>query len=171
MTRGVRIAAVIAIAAAGHARAASAQTAASLAVPRPVQFVTRTIAGDSVRVGAHEPATLVAVFATWCRSCKDEVAIINALRGELSAHGARVLAINVDKPSAESVRRWLDANGGKYPVALDTSAAIAHALGVVGVPEFYLISGEGRAVFSRRGPVESVLPALRAMIAGLPRAD
>lgn len=146
---------------------AGAQVLPGSAAQRLVRFDVTTIAGEQLRVGPHEPATLIAVFATWCRSCADEVALINDVARELSSHGVRVIALNVDKDGEEPVRKWLDARGSTYAAALDAGGTIARVLGVVGVPEIHLISGDGRVVFSRRGPLESGLPSLRRAIAAL----
>lgn len=134
---------------------------------RLVKFDVQMIGGDRLHVGPREPATLIAVFATWCRSCADEVASINGLARELAPRGIRLIALNVDKDAAEPVQRWLAGHGGTYPAAFDSGGTVAHALGVVGVPEFHLISGDGRVVFSRRGPLGSGVDLLRRAVAQL----
>jgi cytochrome c biogenesis protein CcmG/thiol:disulfide interchange protein DsbE len=143
----------------------SAQSAP--ASQRPVQFTIRTIAGDSIRVGAREPATLIAVFATWCRSCKDEVPEINALSADFASRGVRVVAVDIEQITEDGARRWLAGRGATYAAGLDESGAIARALGVVGVPEFHLVATDGRVIFSRRGPLGSAMPALRSAVATL----
>ena len=147
-----------------------AQQPPALLAQRPVQFAVHTIAGDTLRVGPREPATLIAIFATWCRSCKDEVPQLNQLKAELATRGVRVVAVNVEAIPVEAMQRWLTGQSAVYAAARDESGEIARALGVVGVPEFHLISSEGRVVFTRRGPLGSSLSALRSAIASLPAA-
>ncbi|HYV98873.1 MAG TPA: TlpA disulfide reductase family protein [Gemmatimonadaceae bacterium] len=137
---------------------------------RLVRFAVRALDGVDVRVGPGERPTLVAVFATWCRSCKDEVATLNAMQHEYSMTGVRVLAVSAGDEDSSHVQRWTERLGAAYPIATDADGAIARALGVVGVPEFHLISGAGRELFTRRGPIGSTLSALRAAIAALPNA-
>jgi cytochrome c biogenesis protein CcmG/thiol:disulfide interchange protein DsbE len=131
-----------------------------------VRFAARTVNGDSIRIGPGEKPTLIAVFATWCRSCRDESPLIDSLSAALSPRGVRVLALNVDKDTDEAVRRWMQSVKAVYPAARDSGNTISSMLGVVGVPEFHLIDGEGKITFVRRGPIRSSLSLLRARLGG-----
>ena len=61
-----------------------------------VTYATRTLDGAEMKVGAGEPATIVAVFATWCTSCKNEFGTLDSLQKALAPRGIRVLALSVD---------------------------------------------------------------------------
>ena len=139
--------------------------ASSAQATLPVAFALRTMRGDTVHVGAGSPVTLVAVFASWCRSCKEEIAVFNRLQLELAPLGVRVVALSADEGSDEHLTGWLARYDAQYPVARDTSRAALRALGVVGVPEAYLVGADGRVIWSRRGPIESGLPSLRKAVA------
>ena len=124
----------------------------------------RSLRGDTVRIGRGSPPTLVAVFASWCRSCKEEVAVFNRLQRELGTLGVRVIALNADEGSGERLGAWLARYGAQYPVVRDTTGAALRALGVVGVPEAYLIEADGRVAWRGRGPIEPGLASLRQAV-------
>ena len=127
----------------------------------------RSLSGDTVRIGAGTSPALVAVFATWCRSCKDEVAVFNRLERELAPRGVRVVALSADDIPDERLRAWIARYRGTYPVIRDTSRAALQILGIVGVPEAHLIDANGRVLWSKRGPIDQGLPSLRAAVAKL----
>ena len=128
---------------------------------------------DTIRVGKGHPPTVVAVFATWCRSCKDEVATFNALSRELASSGIRFVALSADEVSNDRLIGWLDRYKVGYTVMRDTSGAALRALEVVGVPEVHLLDSTGRVVWRHRGPVEGKLAKLKdqlhRMCTGEPR--
>ena len=136
---------------------------------RPIGFALPSLQGDTIRVGGGAPVTVVAVFASWCRSCRDDVLAINRLTREFAPRGVRVVALSADDGSDERLRAWLVKYHVAYPVVRDTSRATMRALGVVGVPEAYLIGTDGRIVWSRRGPISALLGALRAALRAMLR--
>ena len=136
-------------------------------VRAPVSLAVRSLSGDTVRIGAGSAPVLVAVFATWCRGCKEEVATINRLQQELAPRGVRVVGLSADEIPDDRLRAWIARYNGAYPVIRDTTRAALQALGVVGVPEAHLVSSDGRVLWSKRGPLESGLPQLRRAVATL----
>jgi peroxiredoxin len=121
-------------------------------------------AADSVVIGKSQPTTVVAVFATWCRSCKDEVATFNTLSRELSAKGMQFVALSADDIGDERLIGWLDRYKVTYPVVRDSSGASFRALSVVGVPEVHVVDSMGRVVWKHRGPIEGKLVQLRRAV-------
>jgi peroxiredoxin len=130
-----------------------------------VSLSLRSVRGaDSVRIGKSQPPTVIAVFATWCRSCKDEVATFNALSRELAPKGVRFVALSADEIGDARLVGWLDRYNVSYPVVRDTTGAALRALSVVGVPEVHIVDATGRVVWKHRGPIEAKLMQLRAHI-------
>ena len=133
-----------------------------------VSYATRTLDGRNVRVGAGEPATLVAVFATWCTSCRGEFATLDSLRRVLAPRGVRVLAVSVDEGDDDSkVRRWAAARGTRLLVAHDGSGAVGRTFGTVGVPESYLIDRTGMVRWRGQGDIGGEMGALRRAVGEL----
>jgi thiol-disulfide isomerase/thioredoxin len=132
-----------------------------------VTYAVRTLDSGEVRVGAGQPTTLVAVFATWCTTCRDEFAVLDSLRAALAPRGVRVLALGVDEGDDTRLRRFADARRTRVLVAHDPSGAVGHTFGTVGVPESYLVDTTGtvrwHAQGALRGSLDSLRRALRAM--------
>lgn len=140
-------------------------SAAHAQAPGRVTYAVRSLHGDEVRVGAGQPVTLVAVFATWCRSCRAEFATLDSLRAALAPRGVRVLALSVDEGDDAKVMRWTDARHTALLVAHDGSGAVGRTFGTVGVPESYLVDTLGIVRWRAVGDIDAHLVGLRAALA------
>ena len=114
---------------------------------------------------AQGEPTLVNVFASWCAECQIEHPLLMALAQE---PGIRLFGIDY-KDDAASARRFLGRYGNPYSrVGADRSGRTAIDFGVYGVPETYVIGGDGKIAYRHVGPLteqairEKVLPLLRA---------
>lgn len=109
-------------------------------------------------------ATIVNVFASWCVPCLQEHPILMQLAMD---KGIRLYGINYkDDPAA--ARRFLGRYGDPYSRAgADRSGRTAIEFGVYGVPETYVISGDGKIAYRHVGPLTAeaitskILPLLR----------
>lgn len=140
---------------------------AALAVVRPaaaqarvVRYAAPALAGDSLRVGPGHAPALVAVFATWCRECRAELAALDTLRRRWEPRGVRVVAVSVDEGSADGLRRWLAERRVDVPVAHDTAGGATRVLGVVAVPAALVVGGDGRVLWQGRGALRTTAPGL-----------
>lgn len=99
---------------------------------------------------AKGQATIVNVFASWCVPCLVEHPILMTLAEE---NDVRLYGINY-KDAPASARRFLGRYGNPYSRAgADASGRTAIEFGVYGVPETYVISGEGKIVYRHVGPL------------------
>ena len=99
--------------------------------------------------------TLVNVFASWCAECHDEHEALMAL-----AQSPRLkdLGIPIDgivyKDKAEDARRYLGLKGDPYAaVGDDRNGRTAIDFGVYGVPETFVVRGDGTLAYKLIGPV------------------
>ena len=166
MTFGALVRAIVASVLAPVALSAQTGASGANADSAPVHFALKTLAGDSVRVGAGSPTTLVAVFATWCVPCRDEVPALNMLQRDFGAR-VRVVAISADEGSDEHLTGWLKQYGAKYPVARNVENT-ASTLGASGVPVVFLVNDAGHVAWMHSGTLLSSLPELRAKLKALP---
>ena len=134
---------------------------ASLAQPTRVSYATRTFSDTEIRIGAGEPATIVAVFATWCTTCRNEFGTLDSLQKALAPRGIRVLALSVDEKDDAHVRRYTDARRTHVLIARDASGAVSKSFGTVGVPEAYLIDSKGVMRWRGRGDLRAGVAELR----------
>ncbi|WP_291160198.1 redoxin domain-containing protein [Gemmatimonas sp. UBA7669] len=121
-------------------------------------------AGDSLQVAEPGTVTLLNVWATWCTSCREEMADLDSLHQTYGPQGLRVLGVSVDQGNTDKVLRYVAREKLGFSVAHDPLNSIQQAFSVVGVPETYLIDGTGRVVWKTAGNIHGALPAARAAI-------
>ncbi len=114
-------------------------------------------------LASGEP-TIVNIFASWCVPCLQEHPMLMALAKETDV---RLYGINY-KDDPASARRFLGRYGNPFDrVGADRSGRTAIDFGVYGVPETYVISGDGKIVYRHVGPLteqsikEKILPAMQ----------
>ncbi|MCE6951558.1 DsbE family thiol:disulfide interchange protein [Cereibacter sphaeroides] len=98
----------------------------------------------------REPGVkLVNYWASWCAPCRAEAPSLE----KLAAEGVAIHGVNYkDKPG--NALAFLDEVGNPYRLmGADESGRMALDWGVYGVPETYVIDGEGRIVLRFAGPV------------------
>jgi len=106
---------------------------------------------------------LVNFFASWCTPCLAEHPLFTRLK---EREGATIVGIAwKDKP--EATRAWLQRLGDPFKVVgYDTDGKLALDWGLSGVPETYLIDGQGIVRRHFRGPIterdvrDTILPFL-----------
>lgn len=122
------------------------------------------LAGDSLEVAEPGAVTLVNVWATWCTSCREEMADLDSLHQTYGPKGLRVLGVSVDQGNTDKVLRYVAREKLGFSVAHDPANSIQQVFSVVGVPETYLIDATGRVVWKTAGNIHGALPAARAAI-------
>ncbi len=127
----------------------------------PINYTARTLDSAVIQIGAGQPATIVAVFATWCTTCRNEFGILDSLTKVLAPRGIRVLALSVDAAGDEHVRKYIAARKSSVAAARDASGAVGKTFGAVGVPESYLIDTQGHIVWKGRGDLRAGVADLR----------
>ena len=93
---------------------------------------------------------LLNVFASWCTPCLEEHPHLVALagRGVVPLYGLNY------KDSPEAALKWLGRHGDPYTgIAVDLDGRTGIEYGVYGVPETYVIDGEGQIVLRFAGPI------------------
>jgi len=107
---------------------------------------------------------LVNFFASWCTPCLAEHPLFTRLK---EREGATIVGIAwKDKP--EATRAWLQRLGDPFKVVgYDTDGKLALDWGLSGVPETYLVDGQGIVRLHFRGPITerdltgAILPLLK----------
>jgi cytochrome c biogenesis protein CcmG/thiol:disulfide interchange protein DsbE len=99
--------------------------------------------------------SLVNVFATWCAPCHLEHPALMALAADpaLKAKGVAIYGM-AQKDSSEDVRAFLGAKGDPYArVGLDKDGRAGIDWGVYGVPETFIVRGDGVIAYKVVGPI------------------
>ncbi|WP_209425742.1 DsbE family thiol:disulfide interchange protein [Pararhodobacter sp. SW119] len=115
----------------------------------------RTLLTDE-RIRAGE-VTLVNFWASWCPPCRAEHPVLE----DLAAEGVTVLGVNYrDQP--ERADAFLQELGDPYAaVGADPRARMGLDWGVVGLPETFVLDGQGNIVLRYAGPITDEIVASR----------
>jgi cytochrome c biogenesis protein CcmG/thiol:disulfide interchange protein DsbE len=113
---------------------------------------------------AQGEPTLVNVFASWCLECQQEHPLLVELAKD---PGIRLFGIDY-KDDAAAARHFLGRYGNPYRrVGIDSSGRVGIDFGVYGVPETYVITGDGKIAYRHVGPLsekairDKIMPLLR----------
>ena len=108
---------------------------------------------------------LLNVFASWCIPCVAEVPVLMRLKGM----GVEVVGIAIHD-TTPTLTEFLGKNGNPYSrVGLDQTSRLQIAIGSSGVPETFVIDGQGRIVKQHIGVVgEDDIPELLAWLGQRP---
>jgi cytochrome c biogenesis protein CcmG/thiol:disulfide interchange protein DsbE len=93
--------------------------------------------------------TVVNVFASWCVPCRQEHPVLMQMRQA----GIRLFGLNY-KDDPENARRFLGGLGNPFSrVGVDPNGRGAIEWGVYGVPETFVVTGDGRIAYKFVGPL------------------
>lgn len=94
---------------------------------------------------------LLNIWASWCLPCIAEAPQLEALK----QNGAEIIGIAIrDRP--EDVARFLDRHGNPYArIGADNLSAIQLEIGSSGVPETFVIDGEGVIRYQHIGDIRA----------------
>jgi cytochrome c biogenesis protein CcmG, thiol:disulfide interchange protein DsbE len=94
--------------------------------------------------------SLVNVFASWCAPCHAEHALLMDL-----AKDKRISLVGINqKDTPENARRFLGAKGNPYTaVGVDPNGRASIEWGVYGIPETFIVKGDGTIVHKLVGPL------------------
>ncbi|MGL4729891.1 MAG: DsbE family thiol:disulfide interchange protein [Bosea sp. (in: a-proteobacteria)] len=101
---------------------------------------------------------VVNVFASWCGPCRDEHPyLLKLAEGPAFRESRAVMAGLNYKDEPENARRFLNTLGNPYSViGVDRSGRASIDWGVYGVPETFVIDGQGRIAHKHVGPLDAV---------------
>lgn len=118
--------------------------------------------------------TLINVWASWCIPCREEHPLLTELAEQ---RGLTLLGLNY-KDGAAAARRFLGANGNPFTaVGVDANGRTAIDFGVYGVPETFVIDGQGRIAYKHVGPLtedsieQRLMPAIAKASSEAPGAQ
>lgn len=110
-------------------------------------------------------AKLVNVFASWCLPCRAEHPALMRLQDM----GVTIYGLNYKDDDTAAIRFLVELEDPYARIGTDRSGRIGIEWGVYGVPETFIISGDGQIIDKYVGPMddkavdEIVLPHLRAL--------
>ena len=105
-------------------------------------------------------------WAPWCDPCRAESPLLERWHRRLTRSGATVLGVDVQDVEGDA-RDFAARYGLTYPMLRDGPGDTRDELGILGLPETFVIDRKGRIAAVQRGPIdnefmrEKVAPILR----------
>lgn len=99
--------------------------------------------------------SLVNVFASWCGPCRQEHPVLMQIAGDakLKAKGVELYGLSY-KDEAVNALRFLEDGGNPFArVGVDPNGRTAIDFGVYGVPETFVVKGDGTVAYKHVGPL------------------
>ena len=97
---------------------------------------------------------LVNIWATWCRSCVDEMPSMEKLYQKLKNQDFEILAVSIDSLGAEVVAPFMKKYKLTFPALMDSEGTLRIAYRTTGVPESFIIDKDGKLVKKIIGPLD-----------------
>ncbi|MGV3708064.1 MAG: TlpA family protein disulfide reductase [Gemmatimonas sp.] len=124
-----------------------------------------TLAGDSVHIGkASQPVTVMNVWATWCVSCREEMQDLQGLQNDYKAKGVRVVGVSVDEIDTPRVRRFIERDKLSFTIVHDQQGRVQPLYQVSGIPNTFIVDGNGRILWKSIGNLHGVVDSLRRVL-------
>lgn len=99
----------------------------------------------------HGDVAVVNIWASWCVPCRDEHPFLVAL----AAQGVPLYGLNY-KDAPDAARAFLSEEGNPFArIGADRAGRVGIDWGVYGVPETFVVDGEGRIAFKHVGPLDA----------------
>ncbi|MHB1295332.1 MAG: cytochrome c-type biogenesis CcmF C-terminal domain-containing protein [Anaerolineae bacterium] len=130
-------------------------------------FAVDTLDGGRFDLHAQQGrVTVVNFWAASCEPCRDE---LPDLQEVYTAYADRDIAWVglIYRDTEESARDAVARYGLSYPLGMDPGHAIARAYGITGIPETFVLDGQGRVAYTHIGPISAarLTEVLEALLA------
>lgn len=119
-------------------------------------YQARTLDGRSSSLDDLEGhVVLLNIWATWCRPCREEIPVLEALHDRYTDRGLRVIGVSVDPASSErAVRELVKELGISYAVWRDPEDRASRRFELRGLPASFLFDRRGALRLERRGVLQ-----------------
>lgn len=103
---------------------------------------------------------LVNIWATWCRSCVDEMPSMEKLYQKLKGEDFEILAVSIDSLGEKVVAPFMKKYKLTFPALIDSAGAIRMGYRTTGVPESFIIDKDGILVKKIIGSLDWTKPEI-----------
>ena len=113
-----------------------------------------------------EGRTLVAVWASWCSTCKEDLMAMDKLKKSELPKDFKILALNIDesKNIDQAKFLWKQLNIENIKLLFDTKGEYQNTLSVDLLPSYFLFEKNGRTLLRLEGQVNWEDPKLKSLL-------
>ncbi|MEN8232141.1 MAG: TlpA disulfide reductase family protein [Thermodesulfobacteriota bacterium] len=86
---------------------------------------------------------LISFFASWCRSCLEEIPLLKKLQTRFGAEGFAIIAMAVDDENKVGLKNLIQKQKINYQVLLADEAVKSDFGGIAILPTMFLVNREG----------------------------
>ncbi|OGO12590.1 MAG: hypothetical protein A2Y93_02545 [Chloroflexi bacterium RBG_13_68_17] len=123
---------------------------------RVPDFSLTTFEGETIDLaGLRGNVVVINFWASWCKPCEQEAAELEQAWREYREQGVVFLGVNYVDTEPEALA-YLERFGVTYPNGPDLGTRISQAFRMRGVPETYVVDGQGILAAVKIGPYESL---------------
>jgi thiol-disulfide isomerase/thioredoxin len=114
------------------------------------------LSGDTaVSSGSLEgKVLLVSFFASWCRSCLEEIPLLKKMQDRYDDQEFSIITIAVDRENEQGLKNLIQKQKINYPVLLADEAVKKDFGGIAILPTMFLVSREGILLKKYSGHIE-----------------
>jgi peroxiredoxin len=108
---------------------------------------------DLISFADNGKTTIISMWATWCAPCKKELDAIAEVYEEWQVkYNVELVAITIDtQRQLAKVKPMVESKGWKYTILSDANNQLRNAMGVVSIPQTFIISSSGEIIYSHTG--------------------
>jgi cytochrome c biogenesis protein CcmG/thiol:disulfide interchange protein DsbE len=110
-------------------------------------------AGESSLAAYRGRVVVLNYWASWCDPCRAESPLLERWHKRLAKSGATVLGVDVQDVESDA-RAFARKYGLTYPMLRDGPGDTRDDLGILGLPETFVIDRQGRIAAVQRGPID-----------------
>mgnify|MGYP001404241903 CR=1 FL=1 len=125
----------------------------SVFIDRPAPPLPQERLGDYALLADSDlrsgQVTVVNFWASWCPPCRAEHPVLQ----EMAARGLRVAGVNVTDKQADALAYLSERGNPFFALAADPSGRDRVEWGVSGMPETFIVAGDGTVLFRFAGPL------------------
>ncbi len=109
-----------------------------------------TISSESFK----DKVVLVSFFASWCRSCLEEIPLLKKLQSRFSDNGFVLIAMAIDHENKIGLKNLIQKQKINYPVLLADEAIKKEFGGIAILPTMFLVDREGKLLKKYSGHID-----------------
>jgi peroxiredoxin len=107
-------------------------------------FTLNDLSGRPIQLSSLKgKVVLLNFWATWCPPCREEVPSLVNLNRVMQGKAFQMLAVSIDEGGKDAVASFFKKTGVVLPALLDTQGKVSLLYGTSGVPETFVIDGQG----------------------------